>query len=118
MAALRTGHPKIYALFVWPNDSRSEEHTSELQSRKDLVCRLLLEKKKYNNSKKRWSGRKEAVARKREGSARISLTHDPTPDSSTTSNGYISHSFSFFFFLITPPPATPPSSPPPPPSHP
>src|SRR5690349_4690183 len=29
-----------------PRDSRSEEHTSELQSRRDLVCRLLLEKKK------------------------------------------------------------------------
>src|SRR2546428_8185195 len=28
------------------NGSRSEEHTSELQSRSDLVCRLLLEKKK------------------------------------------------------------------------
>src|SRR5438874_6473393 len=27
-------------------DFRSEEHTSELQSRRDLVCRLLLEKKK------------------------------------------------------------------------
>src|SRR6266496_5830483 len=27
---------------------RSEEHTSELQSRRDLVCRLLLEKKKRN----------------------------------------------------------------------
>src|SRR2546428_5930279 len=27
---------------------RSEEHTSELQSRSDLVCRLLLEKKKDN----------------------------------------------------------------------
>src|SRR3989440_2677965 len=29
--------------------SRSEEHTSELQSRSDLVCRLLLEKKKSGN---------------------------------------------------------------------
>src|SRR2546421_8987605 len=28
------------------HDHRSEEHTSELQSRSDLVCRLLLEKKK------------------------------------------------------------------------
>src|SRR5206468_5107847 len=28
-------------------DTRSEEHTSELQSRSDLVCRLLLEKKNY-----------------------------------------------------------------------
>src|SRR3712207_8158854 len=30
--------------------SRSEEHTSELQSRQYLVCRLLLEKKKRNSS--------------------------------------------------------------------
>src|SRR5450432_4608178 len=30
---------------------RSEEHTSELQSRSDLVCRLLLEKKKKNKNK-------------------------------------------------------------------
>src|SRR6266576_4767305 len=29
-----------------PEAARSEEHTSELQSRRDLVCRLLLEKKK------------------------------------------------------------------------
>src|SRR5258707_6464803 len=28
---------------------RSEEHTSELQSRQYLVCRLLLDKKKYNH---------------------------------------------------------------------
>src|SRR6266496_4740467 len=32
---------------------RSEEHTSELQSRRDLVCRLLLEKKKRNNARSR-----------------------------------------------------------------
>src|SRR5947209_15551006 len=31
---------------------RSEEHTSELQSRQYLVCRLLLEKKKNNNKNK------------------------------------------------------------------
>src|SRR5690349_8026482 len=29
--------------------ARSEEHTSELQSRRDLVCRLLLEKKKHTH---------------------------------------------------------------------
>src|SRR5437773_7656858 len=34
---------EIYRLF-----GRSEEHTSELQSHHDLVCRLLLEKKKIN----------------------------------------------------------------------
>src|SRR5207249_8555765 len=36
-----TGHKQIGA-----DQTRSEEHTSELQSRFDLVCRLLLEKKK------------------------------------------------------------------------
>src|SRR2546430_3213233 len=30
--------------------SRSEEHTSELQSQSNLVCRLLLEKKKHSHS--------------------------------------------------------------------
>src|SRR5260370_19676954 len=33
-------------------DIRSEEHTSELQSHLNLVCRLLLEKKKMENRKK------------------------------------------------------------------
>src|SRR5699024_11583138 len=33
-----------------PSFIRSEEHTSELQSRFDLVCRLLLEKKKKNQN--------------------------------------------------------------------
>src|SRR5690606_41231067 len=41
---------KLAALTLVSNellaDSRSEEHTSELQSRENLVCRLLLEKKK------------------------------------------------------------------------
>src|SRR2546422_6459143 len=32
----------------WPASPRSEEHTSELQSRLHLVCRLLLEKKKQD----------------------------------------------------------------------
>src|SRR2546429_1178195 len=36
-----------YHLSFW---GRSEEHTSELQSRLHLVCRLLLEKKKKNNT--------------------------------------------------------------------
>src|SRR5207249_7615415 len=35
----------------WWHGERSEEHTSELQSRFDLVCRLLLEKKKKKKKK-------------------------------------------------------------------
>src|SRR5437868_12620691 len=40
-----TGFPTRFLIEV-TEDARSEEHTSELQSRFDLVCRLLLEKKK------------------------------------------------------------------------
>src|SRR6266496_5438090 len=38
---------------------RSEEHTSELQSRRDLVCRLLLEKKKKKSSTRRRERKKK-----------------------------------------------------------
>src|SRR2546430_4833547 len=38
--------PMMALLDTWALTSRSEEHTSELQSQSNLVCRLLLEKKK------------------------------------------------------------------------
>src|SRR5438874_5313460 len=38
--------PVVTSWKAGPDRTRSEEHTSELQSRRDLVCRLLLEKKK------------------------------------------------------------------------
>src|SRR5256885_10768367 len=43
---------RLPILSVWPKETdriRSEEHTSELQSPCNLVCRLLLEKKKKKN---------------------------------------------------------------------
>src|SRR5690606_40722853 len=46
--------PAVKGRKIW-GELRSEEHTSELQSRENLVCRLLLEKKKvktrYDNHK-------------------------------------------------------------------
>src|SRR5689334_23876673 len=42
--------------------NRSEEHTSELQSQFHLVCRLLLEKKKYTGRKSKKSVRSVSVA--------------------------------------------------------
>src|SRR5260221_10291198 len=39
------------------SNGRSEEHMSELQSHSDLVCRLLLEKKK----KKKWKNRENSI---------------------------------------------------------
>src|SRR5438034_6515550 len=51
----------MYPIYAFGSDQqkrrwlpkRSEEHTSELQSHSDLVCRLLLEKKKKTKTKKR-----------------------------------------------------------------
>src|SRR3712207_7529034 len=39
----------VYNMEIIPPGNRSEEHTSELQSRQYLVCRLLLEKKSKHN---------------------------------------------------------------------
>src|SRR2546422_7751890 len=50
LVGILTQSPAIFLLvsaILWLN-VRSEEHTSELQSRLHLVCRLLLEKKKMN----------------------------------------------------------------------
>src|SRR2546422_5227210 len=52
-AAARTYYARVIAGYPRSDDDpgvRSEEHTSELQSRLHLVCRLLLEKKKKNES--------------------------------------------------------------------
>src|SRR5690606_41523358 len=45
------GHSTKMSRSIWSGSTnRSEEHTSELQSRENLVCRLLLEKKKENTT--------------------------------------------------------------------
>src|SRR2546427_2923148 len=41
--------PSVLTAATSPTPGRSEEHTSELQSQSNLVCRLLLEKKKKQN---------------------------------------------------------------------
>src|SRR2546428_4711106 len=51
---------------IFPRRGRSEEHTSELQSRSDLVCRLLLEKKKN-----------KGISRKTQTGKCASLQHVP-----------------------------------------
>src|SRR6266496_6200424 len=51
-----------------PAARRSEEHTSELQSRRDLVCRLLLEKKKqkqiHSKNEKKKKRKKQKTKKK------------------------------------------------------
>src|SRR5438105_12057003 len=63
LSSARTPGRELPPMFTWPmpaiweifwarmDSARSEEHTSELQSRVDLVCRLLLEKKKKRENK-------------------------------------------------------------------
>src|SRR5204863_9063378 len=51
LPALRPPPVAFAGLSSWLKQlARSEEHTSELQSRRDIVCRLLLEKKKTNSA--------------------------------------------------------------------
>src|SRR5256886_11447873 len=47
--ALIRSYQNISNLGFFQQPLRSEEHTSELQSQSNLVCRLLLEKNKYTN---------------------------------------------------------------------
>src|SRR5687768_18055490 len=49
--ALQCVRPSLQGISRVVHVARSEEHTSELQSRLHLVCRLLLEKKKKNVNK-------------------------------------------------------------------
>src|SRR5690242_15015863 len=49
MTTFAEGRDRNLALGIYGAASRSEEHTSELQSHVNLVCRLLLEKKKKKN---------------------------------------------------------------------
>src|SRR5476649_400839 len=67
--------PDVFG-FRWVNKAkRSEEHTSELQSHSDLVCRLLLEKKKAEEHRRsilyRWPGHQEWQSRVRGGGRRV-----------------------------------------------
>src|SRR6266496_5382838 len=49
-----------------PRACRSEEHTSELQSRRDLVCRLLLEKKKKKQTYSKRQKKKKKKKKKKQ----------------------------------------------------
>src|SRR5205085_11159488 len=54
--------PGPFGASVHPDDRarrRSEEHTSELQSQSNLVCRLLLEKKKKKQINKKYTNKKQ-----------------------------------------------------------
>src|SRR5260370_5673895 len=78
--------PSIFTISVMDSggtDSpRSEEHTSELQSHLNLVCRLLLEKKKNKNRKGRGRRQSPLSCRPGNGGRRSALLHHRGTDRS------------------------------------
>src|ERR1022692_4668497 len=89
---------------------RSEEHTSELQSPCNLVCRLLLEKKNKNDT--RTTGR-QGRSTSPTAIARPESARRPTSPPSASPRSPVR----FFFFLTTAPPQRSTPSPPPSPSR-
>src|ERR1039457_5255113 len=96
-------------------DYRSEEHTSELQSPCNLVCRLLLEKKKEITQLTLSSVLRHRASQSHTPCVRQPVTgqRGTRPDSGV--NWSISCIVFFFFFLKAPPPTKSPLFPPPPP---
>src|SRR6185312_9962064 len=80
---------------------RSEEHTSELQSRSDLVCRLLLEKKKISLSD---SPRGVPSSRMFNVSRTIAIDDHKISAAMPSNNTGSIHSSPFFFLMIRRPP--------------
>src|SRR3954466_653990 len=107
---LNSSHTIIsYALPI-----RSEEHTSELQSHDNLVCRLLLEKKKLKKPRRHVVGGPRGHTattsggpQRREGSVRTRAYRGTLPALRRSV-------FCFFFFLKNRAPPKPPLFPPPP----
>src|SRR5215469_7016370 len=84
---------------------RSEEHTSELQSRRDLVCRLLLEKKKTPTLRSvRYSSVSNGIVSLMAGTNVVLPAPKPSPMTIFTPTGGVSSIYSFFFLMIRRPP--------------
>src|SRR6266496_3912455 len=88
-----------------PHRARSEEHTSELQSRRDLVCRLLLEKKKEKKISEPGSRpRKSLQQNDHVGIPPRSRVWSSRRFGHLALHRFFSFLFKFFFFLIMPRP--------------
>src|ERR1019366_8189509 len=90
---------------AWKKDVRSEEHTSELQSLTNLVCRLLLEKKNktQKNLKKRTQHpeRTASPGRPRQRERRCQRHHEHARNEHQRP---ADHQHAVFFLMIRPPP--------------
>src|SRR6266511_3299846 len=84
--------------------ARSEEHTSELQSRENLVCRLLLEKKKNKFGYDATTGMVEDLVY--QAVAKRYVLDDPTADFMRKSNPWALRAVFFFLMIRRPPRST------------
>src|SRR3954466_4771916 len=89
--------------------ARSEEHTSELQSHDNLVCRLLLEKKKYSSESTRRRKNRPLSTDIRGAARRVRVSVGARLWCVTTllSSGVPSSWFVFFFNNPAPPESSP-----------
>src|SRR5437870_11161865 len=76
-----TSQSAFFNLRILTASVRSEEHTSELQSRGHLVCRLLLEKKQV--------ARAHDTLIRRQGGRRVAVGHDNRVSSSALKAGFV-----------------------------
>src|ERR1041385_6506244 len=101
------------SLSIW---YRSEEHTSELQSRLHLVCRLLLEKKNKKQARKFISEHQPDTQRGRPQCVMRRVCFWVCSVVASCAVVFFFFLFFFFFFFNRPAPQQLPPSPPPPPS--
>src|ERR1041385_5830058 len=99
-------------ILAWIPRGRSEEHTSELQSRLHLVCRLLLEKKKETTSPAGSAGSHDRPTPQRHAHRRHAGTRADQRSSGYRWDGIAGWPGRFFFFFFeTAPPEISPFSP-------
>src|SRR4029077_11830525 len=94
--------------------ARSEEHTSELQSHLNLVCRLLLEKKKYTYCRRRVTCGGDLIEKIETDTVSVSMSWRRMSRCSLVPAALIRLGAFFFFFKLRRPPKTPPLPHPPP----
>src|SRR5215510_5864346 len=79
---------------------RSEEHTSELQSRGHLVCRLLLEKKKNNYSNLNLSNKTINIKNVNTNAIKLLIERSHVGKDHVLSLRFCHNFYLFFFFLM------------------
>src|SRR3954465_1810376 len=92
--------------FDWSSDvCRSEEHTSELQSHDNLVCRLLLEKKRHNTPiRLAAEGTRSSAGCWRACAFSLSAGESVSARVTPARHGWMVGCFCFFFLMIRRPP--------------